>query len=433
MSLYDKASIALIPSGTKASKLYSVLPANGNADFTHSRGSTATRVNKDGLIESVASNVPRLDYPLTSGVVGDCPNLLLEPSRTNLITYSEDFTQWTNTGSETTDTANAATSPDGSLNSTKLQEADSSFGYHRLSKSITASSGTDYSLSFFAKKGTKSFVQLLLINTSNSEAASKVFDLQNGTVGETIVNGSATLTNSKIEDFGNGWFRCTIVAQLSTTPNTFRINLANAATGNTSSLGMVQYTGDSNGNIFIWGAQLEEASFITSYIPTSGSTVTRSADASKDSGSASLINSEEGVLFAEIAHLNNGDDHRRITLSDGTSSNVVRISFTSTTNKIFAIVFNNGSNQCVLTATGVDITNLNKIAISYKVNEFKLFVNGSQIGSTDTSGTTFSAGTLTELAFDNGGGGNLFIGKCKQLIVFNETLTDAELTTLTTQ
>ena len=65
MSLYDKASIALIPSGTKASKLYSVLPANGNGDFTHSRGSTATRINKDGLIESVANNVPRLDYPVT--------------------------------------------------------------------------------------------------------------------------------------------------------------------------------------------------------------------------------------------------------------------------------------------------------------------------------------------------------------------------------
>ena len=154
--------------------------------------------------------------------------------------------------------------------------------------------------------------------------------------------------------------------------------------------------------------------------------------ACKDSGSASLINSEEGVLFAEIAHLSNGDDHRRITLSDGSTSNSVRISYDSTTNEILAVVFN-GSNQAVITTTSFDITNLNKVALQYKVNEFKLFINGSQVGSTDTSGTTFSAGTLTELAFDNGGGGNLFVGKCKQLIVFNETLTDAELTTLTTQ
>ena len=63
MSLYDKASIALIPSGTKASTLYSVLPANGDGDFTHSRGSTATRVNKDGFIESVASRCTSLRLP----------------------------------------------------------------------------------------------------------------------------------------------------------------------------------------------------------------------------------------------------------------------------------------------------------------------------------------------------------------------------------
>ena len=88
MSLYDKATIALIPSGFKAGStdnLYSVLPANGNGDFNATRGSTATRVNKDGLIESVATNVPRLDYPVTSGVVGDCPHLLLVFSQNQIL------------------------------------------------------------------------------------------------------------------------------------------------------------------------------------------------------------------------------------------------------------------------------------------------------------------------------------------------------------
>ena len=434
MSLYDKASIVLIPSGFKSGStdnLYSVLPANGNGDFNATRGSTATRVNKDGLIESVASNVPRLDYPLTSGVVGDCPHLLLEPSRTNLITYSEDFTQWTNTGSETTDTANAATSPDGSLNSTKLQEANSSFGYHRLSKSITASSGTDYSLSFFAKKGTKSFVQLLLINTSNSEAASKVFDLQNGTVGETIVNGSATLTDSKIEDFGNGWFRCTIVAQLSTTPNTFRINLANAATGNTSSLGMVQYTGDSNGNIFIWGAQLEEASFITSYIPTSGSTVTRSADLCIDSGTSAEFNASEGVLFIECSMFTNSGQNNYFSIGDTTGTrDGVELHFRTESNRIRGIIYSSDSVTVNFDTTSFDKTNNNKIAFKYKDNDFAIWVNGSQ-ANTRTSG----AGPLklSKPQFSDANNGNIWYGKCKQAIVFNELLTDAELTTLTTQ
>ena len=72
-------TLTMIPSGYKAGKLYSVLPTNGDGDFTTSRSSSATRVNKSGLIETVLSNVPRLDYS-----DGSCPSLLLEPQSTNL-------------------------------------------------------------------------------------------------------------------------------------------------------------------------------------------------------------------------------------------------------------------------------------------------------------------------------------------------------------
>ena len=421
MSIYDNAGVALIPSGTKASKLYSVLPANGDGDFTHSRGSTATRVNKDGLIESVATNVPRLDYPLIDGVVQDCPALLLEPQRLNLVNYSEDFTQWANTGSETTDTANAAISPDGSLNSTKLQEANSNFGYHRLSKSITASSATDYALSIFAKKGTQKYVQLLLLSTSNSFTASKVFDLENGTLGETITNGTATLTDSKIEDFGNGWYRCTIIAQLSTAPNTFRINLANAATGNTSNLGMVQYTGDSNGNIFIWGAQFESGSYPTSYIPTSGSTATRSADVCNGAGTSAEFNDSEGVLFAEIAQLQTSSGSY-LAISDGSIYNRLIIGVEGGN----AQLFRNTS----LIANSYTSNNLeyNKIAVKYTSTATQIYVNGLL----HTNSTTAPAMTgLNRLVFDSGTGSQDFYGKTKQLMTFKTALTDSELETLT--
>ena len=79
-------SLAMIPSGYKDGKVYSVLPSNGDGDFTFSRGSNATRVNKDGLIETITGDTPRLDYSDSS-----CPSLLLEPQSTNLIPYSEDF------------------------------------------------------------------------------------------------------------------------------------------------------------------------------------------------------------------------------------------------------------------------------------------------------------------------------------------------------
>lgn len=397
MSLYDKASIALIPSGVKSTKLYSVLPANGDGDFTHSRGSTATRINKDGLIESVASGVPRLDYPLTSGVVGDCPNLLLEPSRTNLLVRSEDLsTTWVLSAASVT--TNTHVSPDGNLTADTLTVTGSGGGVYQ--DNITVSASTDYTFTFYAKRGTIASDELALAIRNQSAGA---FIDQN-------------------------------IAYTATTDDWTRIERTFTTPSGCTSVRVYpqRKSGGGQGTVFLWGCQLEEASYSTSYIPTTSASVTRSVDASKDSGSASLINSEEGVLFAEIAHLTNGDDHRRITLSDGSTSNVVRISYDSTTNEITALVYN-GSNQCVFQTTSHDITNLNKVALQYKANEFKCFVNGSQLGSTDTSGTTFSANTLTELAFDSGGGGNLFVGKCKQLIVFNETLTDAELTTLTTQ
>ena len=145
--MYDKASIALIPSGYKDGELYSVLPANGDGDFEHIRTSTATRVNKDGLIESIAIDTPRLDYPLTNGVVGDCPHLLLEPSRTNLITYSEDFSDSSWVNIDTTETSSATTSPDGTVNAYKLTKSAA----NGLIRTFISVSG-DYTFSVFLKK-----------------------------------------------------------------------------------------------------------------------------------------------------------------------------------------------------------------------------------------------------------------------------------------
>ena len=89
-------SIAMIPSGYKDEKVYSVLPTNGDGDFTFARTSTATRVNSNGLIEEVGINKPRLDYS-----DGACPSLLLEPTSTNKIQYSEEFANgyWTKNNS----------------------------------------------------------------------------------------------------------------------------------------------------------------------------------------------------------------------------------------------------------------------------------------------------------------------------------------------
>ena len=126
--------LALIPSGVKAGKLYSVLPTNGDGDFTTTRNTVATRVNENGLIEEVASNVPRLDYS-----DGTCPSLLLEPTATNLIVYSELFSDasWTKAGSSVV-SGFVSPSADSLLTAFKLVE-DTSNGIHYITKTFTSS------------------------------------------------------------------------------------------------------------------------------------------------------------------------------------------------------------------------------------------------------------------------------------------------------
>jgi hypothetical protein len=83
MSLFESASLVVTPNGKKASKLYAIKPTDGSGDLTVTRATTATRVNSAGLIESVAVNVPRLDYTDST-----CPSILVEPQRTNLVLNS---------------------------------------------------------------------------------------------------------------------------------------------------------------------------------------------------------------------------------------------------------------------------------------------------------------------------------------------------------
>lgn len=411
MSIYDKASLALIPSGTKASKLYSVLPANGDGDFTHSRSlTTATRVNKDGLIEDVGSNIPRLDYPLTNGVVGDCPHLLLEPSRTNRSQDSEAFNNWG--GGSTLVTANQAVSPDGAVTADELTKTSSFSGISR--SNVFPSSGVDVVFSVFVKEGTTDNITLRVAGGSND--VRRYFDITNETSGNSGGNNTGFVSH-KIEKYPNGWYRVSVICTIDST--TVTTNFYGGRAGNTTY----------DGEIYIWGSQLEEGEYITSYMPNSSTTSTRSADACNGSGTSADINSEEGVLFLEFAALDNDLTNRRISISNSSTFNLVRVGYDGTSNRIIAVVYN-GSNQAVLLTASYTITDFHKVAVKYKQNDFALWVDGSEV-STDPNGTTFAADLLSELAFDNGSDGNLFFGKVKQALLFNEALTDSELETLT--
>ena len=417
--MYDKASIALIPSGTKASKLYSVLPANGNGDFDHTRATTATRVNKDGLIESVASNVPRLDYPLTNGVVGDCPHLLLEPQRENLQVYSEEFSNaaWSKSGSLVT--ADQIIAPDGNLTADKLNDNDSGTGVVQIFDNIFSltSSGT-YTFSVFAKKGTINYVALRTENFTTPSNSTSYFDLDSGTLGTIDSQHTAKITN-----YGNGWYRCSITFTLSTDVAGTLVIRANEA-DNTPNVVM-----NGNKNIYLWGAMMEESSFASSYIHTpTNATVTRSADVCNSAGTSAEFNDSEGVLFVEIAALADDSTNRLLSINDSTASNSIWLYFNVANNVTYSVRVG-GVSQASAAHT-IDIKTFNKIAIKYKENDFAVWFNGVKT-HTDTSGSTYPSGTLNNVSFDAGDGALDFYGKVKQLIVFNEALSDSELQTLT--
>jgi hypothetical protein len=395
MAIQDDSSVALIPSAYGTSKVYSVIPSNGNGDFTFSRSGNATRVNKGGYIETMGSNVPRLDYPLIDGVVQDCPALLLEPSRTNRLPYSNNFTtsDWVKssggTGTAPTVTANYAISPDGSQNASRLQ--------------INKGSGTtssDYSaiednISFFSSSGSLS-IWIKSNDTNTYKIALRNYN--------DIVVCNVT-TQWQRFDFENA-----------TNPTMFQLVLRGT------------YGTSDSADLLIYGAQLEEGSYKTSHIPTSGSIVTRSADVCNGSGTSAEFNDSEGVLFAEITALADDLTYRELGISDTSTNNRVLISYTNTSNQISGSIRAGAVTQSIMNYTVPSISTTIKAAIVYKLNDSSFWVNGFEV-AVDTSVSMPSG--LSELAFDSGAGSDDFYGKTKQLMTFKTALTDSELETLT--
>ena len=187
-------------------------------------------------------------------------------------------------------------------------------------------------------------------------------------------------------------------------------------------------TGTGGDNIYVWGAQLEALPYATSYIPTlTGSTVTRATETLTGSGNSTLINSTEGVLYAEIAALADDGTYRILSLSDGTTNERVYMQYTNASNTVSVVVKDGGVTQANMVYVLSDATNFSKVAIKYKANDFALWVDGVERG-TDTSGNTPTG--LNTLDFNNASS-TVFYGKVKALAVFNEALSDTELTNLT--
>jgi hypothetical protein len=388
MSLFDEASLVLTPNAFKAGKLYAVK----GADLDVVRATSATRVNANGVIETVASNVPRVDH---SG--GECPSILVEPQRTNLVLRSEQFdnASWIGVngglGSLPTRTPNVAIAPDGNLTADlvvfNINNGTSSADISQIQQNLSLTSSI-HTFSIYAK---------------SSDNITRIVK---------VVMPSGNVFNITITA---DWQRFTIT---DTTVGTGAIRLRLRGNESTAKIA----------NLHLWGAQLESGSNATSYIPTTTASVTRNADVISKTGISDLIGQTEGTVFLDYQHNASEKGQRIFSLrrSGGGFQNSIALEFNNPNN---LSLFNFDAGVANVSITSVQSVNKRlKIAIKYKQNDFSLFINGQLIAS-DNSCTV--AGLFSELRIFNFTTGQIN-SYANLFSLWKTALTDQECINLTT-
>jgi len=386
---------------------------------TFTRASTATFVGSDGLIQSAAVNAARFDHdPVTLA----CKGLLIEESRTNLLSYSEDMTvtngwavesgnsQWVN---------NAAMSPNLAYTAEKLQELATTSRKITI-KAPSVVTGTSYTFSVYAKAGERNVLQLA--TAAGFDTIYQNFDLSTGAVG------GGTATNPVITPAGNGWYRCSVTV------------VANATGVGTLTVGIVlgvndarffSYIGVAGNGLFLWGAQLEVGSSPTSYIPTVASTVVRSADVCSITGSdfTGFYNQSEGSFACNYSITSGFTGNRYAASIEDTVGGTLNGFVLRNTNAATSFIAGAGYSSII----GAVTTTVSKHILAYSgLTEF-VYVKDSVVGTTTGSGTRdpslpirMSIGTIE--------GNNTFTlcGHISAIRYFKKRLPNAKLQTLTT-
>ena len=387
------------------------MPSNGYLWFQTTGSYTGLNVTIDNVSvkEVITLNVPRIDY-----TGGGCGKLLLEPQRTNLVTYSEQFDNAAWLKSNSTITANATTSPDGTTNADKLIPSATPSVNKYIYRSVSAASGSVYSITVFAKAA--EYDRLRIEDGNNSQGA--WFNLSSGTVGTV---GASTTAN--IEALDNGWYRCSISKATVTTSIFFVIVGSNAEN--------IQ-VGDGTSGIYIYGAGAELGSYATSYIPTTTTAVTRLADSASKTGISSLIGQTEGTIFLEADIQKYNESSIYVAISAGAVLGTSIYIIQQTSGSLNVLVRNSGNPDASIAINSANWTaGFNKVAIAYTATTAEVFINGVTKGTTSFVSAP-ACSQLTIGSRPDGVGTLVGTGGYSQALLFTTRLTNAELATLTT-
>ena len=380
--------------------------------ISFTRTSSATYVNSAGNIVSAPAGTPRFDYdPVTLQPRG----LLIEEQRTNLLTYSEDWTNAAWSKTNITVTAAATTSPDGTADAQKL-EATATAATSTITPSATVAA-TAATFSVYVKQGTGA-------TTANT------FTLRNVTTATNLIRGTLNYstgvftyttgsTGVTVTNAGNGWWRVTMTA-------TSGITSGDTIRGYVGFDGGSQTAGD---HLFAWGAQLEAGSFATSYIPTVASQVTRAADQASivAPNFAPWYNQSEGTLVAEFSSfMPTAASQFAWTISNGTGEERWCLFMASSTLRHF--MADGGTTQASIDAGTYAANTVFKSAMAIKANSVQAAVN-QVLGTEDTSATMPTADRLT-IGASHSGAANFLNGHIRRIAYYPSRLSNAQLQAL---
>ena len=368
------------------------------------------KIDNVSVKEVITLNIPRIDYSL-----GGCPNILLEPQRTNLSLQSSSFDSATWLKVNASVTANSTTSPSGITDADTLTADGTSNIHQTVSSAISFTNSTTYTYSVYVKKNTNNFIQLYFSASIGGMFAN--FDLNNGVVG-TLGTITGTTPTSSITSVGNGWYRCsmTITANATTTAACV-IHITSSSTAPRAESNTLSTS------VFLWGAQAEAGAYATSYIPTTTASVTRNADVCLKTGISSLIGQTEGTLYWEGENIGDNFAPYLGLFADAPYTNNTRVMIYYISKTSLQVQIRVNSVQQFLSAAA-SVSGKAKVAIGYKQNDFVLYVDGVKI-SESSSGSTFT-NELTTFSF------NSAICKSDKILLFKTRLSNAELATLTT-
>jgi hypothetical protein len=357
--------------------------------ITFTRASGGSYTGADGLIKYAGVNEARFDHNPTTG---ESLGLLVEESRTNLSLRSEEFNDayWLKLRSSIV--ANIIVAPDGTMTGDKLVE-DTATNSHFAARTETTTNTIPITWSVFVKAGERSFLNFVVReSTTFARSAFVIFNLVLGTVGTITTTGGASSASATITPVGNDWYRCSLTCILGGTDTNSQVLWQLYTTTNV-------YVGDGTSGIYIWGAQFEQGSFPTSYIPTEGSTRTRAADSASITGKnfSEWYRQDEGTVYQEFIQNTNLTSGVTYLNSAGNINEAIRLFYNESVSNYFYSVRTGGVEQSSITNLGGPNAGFReRIAFTYKNNDLSACRNG---GALSTDSTASIPNTINRIEF----------------------------------